>query len=394
MTAVALPDAAAALAAADELAVWLAPGAAERDAAGGVPYEALARLDASGLLALTVPAEHGGLGAGPVLLAEAIRRVAVADPAVAQAAQGHYLLVDVLVTAAGEPLRSRLLAEVVAGRRIGNALAERGGAHAQALATTLGADGRLRGAKAYATGALTSAWIGVTAVGDDGRVALAFVEREAPGVELSEAWWAMGQRATVSGGVTFDCLADPALVLDWTGLFERPQVLGARAQLVHAALEVGIARAAVEDAAAFLRERARPFFEAVRFAGVERAADDPHALRRLGEHGARTSAAEALLARAAARLEAIGLEPADAQAAGEGSLAVAEAKAFGCETAVAAASDLFAICGTSATDRRLGLDRHWRNARTHSVHDPVAWKYQHIGAFLADGRLPPSHGQL
>jgi hypothetical protein len=45
----------------------------------------------------------------------------------------------------------------------------------------------------------------------------------------------------------------------------------------------------------------------------------------------------------------------------------------------------------AAADRRLGLDRHWRNARTHSVHDPVSWKDHHLGGYLVDGRLPPNH---
>jgi alkylation response protein AidB-like acyl-CoA dehydrogenase len=82
------------------------------------------------------------------------------------------------------------------------------------------------------------------------------------------------------------------------------------------------------------------------------------------------------------------------ESAALGSLAVAKAKAFASETAVLVASDLFALTGTSGTDRRWDLDRHWRNARTHSVHDPVDWKYHHIGAYQLAGTLPPNHGQL
>jgi hypothetical protein len=48
----------------------------------------------------------------------------------------------------------------------------------------------------------------------------------------------------------------------------------------------------------------------------------------------------------------------------------------------------------AAADRRLGLDRQWRNARTRSVHDRVSWKDHHLGGYLVDGRLPPNHGQL
>ncbi|MTD43233.1 SfnB family sulfur acquisition oxidoreductase [Conexibacter sp. W3-3-2] len=394
-----MADEPAVLAAADALAAELATGAAERDRSGEVPRAALAALDASGLLAITVPREHGGIGGGPVLLAEVVRRLAVADPAVAQGPQAHFLFVDVLAAIGTDEQRRRLFADVLAGRRIGNALAERGVAHAQDLKTRLRADGadgyRLTGTKGYATGALTAAWIAISALDEDDRLRMALVPRETPGVTLDEVWHAMGQRATVSGGVVLDDVAVPATkVLDYAALFAAPQVVGARAQLVHAAIEVGIARAAVDDAAWFLREKARPFSEAVARGLVTRASDDPYALHRLGEHGARASAAEALLERAARRLQEIPLRPADDTTAAVGSLAVAEVKAFASEAAVQAANDLFAIGGTSATDRRLGLDRHWRNARTHSVHDPVAWKYHHLGGYLVDGRVPPNHGQI
>jgi len=77
-----------------------------------------------------------------------------------------------------------------------------------------------------------------------------------------------------------------------------------------------------------------------------------------------------------------------------GSIAVAEAKAFASDTAVEVASDLFALAGASAADERYDLSRHWRNARTHASHDPVDWKYHHVGNYLLNDALPPNHGQL
>ena len=43
---------------------------------------------------------------------------------------------------------------------------------------------------------------------------------------------------------------------------------------------------------------------------------------------------------------------------------------------------------------KYGFDRHWRNARTHASHDPVDWKYHHVGNFRLNHVLPPNHGQL
>ena len=105
-------------------------------------------------------------------------------------------------------------------------------------------------------------------------------------------------------------------------------------------------------------------------------------------------AAETLLAAAAATLEEVGRQPRDAAAAARGSIAVAQAKAFGSDTAVAVASDLFSLTGASAADERYDLSRHWRNARTHASHDPVDWKYRHIGNYLLRDVPPPNHGQV
>jgi alkylation response protein AidB-like acyl-CoA dehydrogenase len=383
----------AAVTAAARLAVTLAAGAAERDRNGAdvVPREALDLLDSSGLLALTVSRADGGPGLGMRTLAEATRLLAAADPAIAQVPQAHFLVVDLLAVHGGPELRRRLYAEVLAGRRIGNALAERGGRHAQDLKTRI-EGGLLTGVKYYTTGALTSAWIAVSALGPDGRVVLAVVPRDAAGVHVDTDWDVLGQRATISGTATFTDVP-VELSFDYAGVYEVPQQFGARAQLVHAAIEVGIAGGALAATRAYLREKARPSTEAVR-AGASRAVDDPHVLHRYGRLAARVRAAEALLESAARTLDDIGRVPEDAAAAARGSLAVAAAKAFGSEVAVDAGSELFALCGTSATAGKYDLDRFWRNARTHSVHDPVDWKYHHLAAYELADVLPPNHGQL
>jgi SfnB family sulfur acquisition oxidoreductase len=384
--------------AAHAVAEAIAPGAIERDRSGAVPWDALAVIDASGLLAITVPRTFGGPELGPATLAEVFRVIAAVDPAVAQVPQAHFLFVDVLRVWGTPTQQERLLGDVLAGARIGNALAERGGKHAQDLKTRLtrADDGTLRldGRKYYCTGTISSRWIATSARDADGRLVAAFVARDAPGVTVDEDWDVMGQRATVSGTTTFEAvLVEDDLLVDYARAYEVPQQLGARAQLVHAAIEAGIAGGALRDARTYLRERARPSTEAV-LQGASRATQDPSVRLRYGRAATQVSAAEALLRDAAAVLEEVGLVPADAAAAARGSLAVARAKAFASEVAVQVSSDLFQLCGTSATDARLDLDRHWRNARTHSVHDPLEWKYHHIAAWELEDVQPPNHGQL
>lgn len=287
-----------AVAAAHRVAQTLAPGVIERDRAGAsvVPRDVLAVLDGSGLLGITVPADHGGPGLGPRTLAEVTRILASVDPAIAQVPQGHFLVVDILAVWGGAAARKRLFAEVLAGRRIGNALAERGGRHAQDLTTRLAADdsGRLRldGRKYYCTGALTAAWVAVSALNDEGRLTLVVVPRDAAGLDVDQDWNTMGQRATISGTTTLDAVAvDPDLVLDYAAAYAVPQQLGARAQLVHAAIEAGIAGGALRDTRSYLRDRARPSTEAVR-AGADSAAGDPHVLHRYGRLATRVRAAK------------------------------------------------------------------------------------------------------
>jgi SfnB family sulfur acquisition oxidoreductase len=379
----------------------VADGVIERDRAGAdrPPAAELARLDASGLIGITVPRACGGPELGAAALAEVIRIIAAVDPALAQAPQGHYLWCDVLAVYGSAEQRQLLYGEVLRGGRLGNGQAERGGQHAQDLKTRLhgypGPEPRLTGRKYYTTGSLTARWIGVTALDDTGTLVVAFVRRDAPGVALGTDWNVMGQRATVSGSAEFtDVPVDPRLVLPFADAFRRPQQLGARSQLVHTAIQVGIAEGALRDARWFVRAKARPFFEAARAGWADSASQDPHTVYRFGQLATRVAAAGALLAQAAATLDEIGREPATAADAARGSVAVAQAKAFATEVAGEAASGLFELTGASAADEKYDLSRHWRNSRTHASHDPASWKYHHIGNFMLNDIVPPNHGQL
>jgi SfnB family sulfur acquisition oxidoreductase len=387
-----------AIAAAREFAEFIAPGTIARDRAGEVPVAEMAAFDASGLLSITVPREYGGGGLPASVLGEVSRIIAEVDPAVAQAPQAHYLFTDVLAVWGSDAQKRRLFGDVLAGGRLSNGLAERGGKHAQDLATRLsgsGAGTRLRGRKYYCTGALTARWLGVSALDDAGQLMLAFVERDAEGVKLDEDWNVMGQRATVSGSASFDdVVVDPGLVVPYGSAFAVPQQLGARAQLWHTGIQVGIAGGALRDAGGYVRDKARPFFEAARAGWSDSAGTDPHIIRRYGEMATKVAAAQALLTQAGATLDEVTLYPRDAGEAARGSLAVAQAKAFGSAVAVEVASDLFALSGASAADERHDLSRHWRNARTHASHDPADWKYHHVGNYLLNAIPPPNHGQI
>jgi SfnB family sulfur acquisition oxidoreductase len=364
--------------------------AVARDRDARLPHEELRDLARTGLLGMRVPRSHGGAGVRNTTVAEVFRIISVADAAIGQIPQNHVAFVDTIIRYGSAGQQAFFCAEFLCGARLGNALSERGGRTSRDWVTRLARqpDGayRLNGRKYYSTGALTAQWIPVFALDDDDRIAVAYVPRDAPGVEVDQDWTAFGQRATFSGTTTLDEDHVPA---EWVvhGALARPEpnTFAAFGQLMHVAVDVGIARGALGDGAAFLRERARPWWEA----DVDRAADDAQIVRLAGELDAQVRAAEALLARAARALDDADADPTDVDAITEARLAVAAAKAFGGETALRVATEIFDFSGSSAADGRHGLDRHWRNARTHTLHDPARSKHLHLGRHLVDGIAPP-----
>ncbi|MFF7952802.1 SfnB family sulfur acquisition oxidoreductase [Streptomyces griseorubiginosus] len=394
MSAHVIADDAEALAAAASLAAEFRTGAAARDAERRLPRAELDRLSASGLLAVTVPAEHGGADVAALTLAEIFRLLASADASLAQIPQSHFAYVNVISRQGTDEQRKFFFAELLAGRRFGNAQSEAGTKHVQDIRTRLHPlpDGsyRLEGVKHYSTGALFADWIPVLARAGDDKLHVAYVPSDAPGVTVIDDWDGLGQRTTASGTVRLDSVAVPAdRVLPHHLTFEAPQLHGAVAQLLHAAIDTGIAGGALAEAAEFVRTKSRPWFES----GVETAAEDPLLIQRFGELALQVRASEALLREAARAVDRARADLTDDSAA-EASLAVAAAKVTAAQAAVEVASALFEVAGTRSALNSLNLHRHWRDARTHTLHDPTRWKIQHLGRHVLNGTRPPRHGLL
>ncbi|MEU6794108.1 SfnB family sulfur acquisition oxidoreductase [Nonomuraea wenchangensis] len=389
-----IADDAEALATARDLAAGFAEGAAARDAGRRLPEPELDRLSASGLLAVTVPRAYGGADVSARTLAEVFRLLAAADPNLAQIPHSHFVYVNVLRQQGTDVQRKFFFGEVLDGRRFGNAQSEAGTRHVQDYRTSLVAAPEggflLNGTKHYSTGALFAHWIPVLARRGDRTLHVAYVPRDAPGLTVVDDWDGMGQRTTASGTVRLEDVRVPEeRVVPHHLTFQGPQLHGAYAQLLHAAIDVGIAGGALEEALEFVRTKARPWFES----GQERAADDPLVIQRAGELAVKVRAAEALLDRAAQAVDAARDDLTDATAAAA-SIAVAAAKAFADPVAVELGNAIFELGGTRSSLDGLNLHRHWRNARTHTLHDPARWKIQHIGRYVLDGQLPPRHGLL
>jgi SfnB family sulfur acquisition oxidoreductase len=386
-------DDAQALATARALAETFKQQSALRDRERRLPHIELEQFSRSGLWGISVPKTFGGAGVSSVTLAEVIRIISAADGSLGQIPQNHFYALEVLRVNGSPEQQKRLYAEVLAGQRFGNALAELGTKTAHDRTTRLSRDGhgwRINGRKFYSTGALYAQRIPTSVIDDDGIQQLAFVPANAAGLSVIDDWSGFGQRTTGSGSVVFENVyVDADDVVPFQTAFERPTTVGPLAQILHAAIDTGIARAAYEDALHFVRTRTRPWIDS----GVEKAVDDPLTLHGFGKLSIRLHAAEALLERSGEYLDRAQAET-TAENLAQASVAVAEARAISTEISLAASSTLFELAGSQATLAEHGLDRHWRNARVHTLHDPVRWKYHAIGNFYLNDVNPPRRGTL
>ncbi|MFZ6046907.1 SfnB family sulfur acquisition oxidoreductase [Pseudomonas sp. CR3202] len=375
---------------AHRVAAFLLEGDAERDRTREVPPEVVDLFSNSGLWGITVPKVFGGAEVSYATLAEVIAIISAADASLGQIPQNHYCLLEDIRLQGTYEQKRYFFGLALKGNRFANALSETGGKNVQDIQTRIRRDGDaylINGRKGYCTGSLFAHWLAVLALDEEDKVQLAFVPRNSEGLVVVDDWSSIGQRNTSSGTVLAQDLRVPAERLFPTHRsYDNPTLAGPFAQITTAAIDAGIARAALRDTLVFVREQARPWIDA----GVEKASEDPLTIIQVGNLGIRLEAAEALLERAGKVMDEA--RPAtDENNVAAASVAVAKAKVLTTEIAIEAANKLFELGGTRSTLQRHNHDRHWRNARVHTLHDPVRWKYHVVGNWLLNGVKPPRH---
>ncbi|MFD1151088.1 acyl-CoA dehydrogenase family protein [Saccharothrix hoggarensis] len=249
------------------------------------------------------------------------------------------------------------------------------------------------GRKTFATGASVADRLVVSATRTDTGDKVTFVlDAKADGITYAGDWDNIGQRLTASGGVVFDRVHVPA-----------DQVLGAHDetnprlslaalgfQLVLAQLYVAMAEGALAEAARYTRTTTRPWF----LSGVDSATADPYVLATYGELVADAQAAGLLADHASERLRHASERGADltADERADTAAAISSAKVVATKVANQTTSRVFELCGARATAAGYAFDRFWRNARTLTLHDPVAYKAREVGAHFLTGEHAPFTG--
>ena len=383
-------DDAEAIAVANSLAQKFKQGAVERDRLRKWPVEELNEFSQSGLWSINVPKKFGGPELSYVTLSRVIEIISAADPSLGQIPQNHLGVVAAIRTVSDAAQQKLLFAEVLRGTRFGNAFSEFGSKRAVDFETRFEDAGDhviVNGRKFYSSGALLAHLVPIVALDGEGRAWYAIADRAAPGLSVIDDWSSFGQRTTLSGTVTLKDVKVPKthLVPGYKG-YDKPTADGAIFQIIQVAVDAGIARAAIEDTIDFVKTKTRAWVDS----GVEHAWQDPYTIQAIGDLRLRLSATNALLDRAGLAVDRAVAQP-TAESVAEAQIAVAEAKILSTEIALAATNKLFELGGTRSTLAEHALDRHWRNARTHTLHDPVRWKYAILGNYYLNGINPPLH---
>jgi alkylation response protein AidB-like acyl-CoA dehydrogenase len=376
----------------------------EREESDRLALEEATWLKEAGYTALRVPYDLGGDGATLRQHFGLTIELAAAESNLPHALRIHFRTTEDHWQARHETRSQEWLRRIAGGAAIGTAVSEKSGEFRKpsTTLTQLGDDLVLNGTKYYSSGALYADYITVSAVREDGELVSVVARADAPGVERIDDWAGFGQRASASGTTVFtDAPIDGE---EW--IF--PPIGGsgtrlAHLQLTHLATAAGIVRRAVDDVSEFVRQRHRTYPHA----SAAVASQDPLIQQVVGKADAVAFALRAVVLETAELLDraqdarfAFRTAPAVEQTAEaeeavaalelEAELAAYRAQSVVFDQAIATASEIFEVGGSSALDRKHHLDRHWRNLRTVASHNPIIYRERQLGDYVLNGTLPAS----
>ncbi|PNU05555.1 monooxygenase [Novosphingobium guangzhouense] len=361
-----------------------------RDGQRLLPFEELEWLKAARFTTLRVPVEQGGQGVTLPELFNLLIELSEADPNITNILRPHIGVTEDLLNARNKAHGDRWFARIVAGETFGNGFSETGG-NVGVMTTRFTPEGdgwRLNGKKFYTTGSLFADWINMGGIDEAGEPVGAIVSRHAEGVAVIDDWNGFGQMLTGSGTTTFENVFVPGDVVNAEK--GRARYVGAFFQLVHLATLAGIGRAAANDVARLVAERSRAYGHG----NADQARDDPQILAVVGRVRGAAYGAGAIVLKVAESLERVfahnqaGDRLAEDHAGALADVEINEAVTVVSDLILDATTALFDALGSSGAGRDHGLDRHWRNARTITSHNPRVYRDRIAGAFAVNGTLP------
>jgi len=383
-----------------ELLERISAGANEREREQVAPHEVIGWIKEAGLGRLRLPVEDGGAGLTLPEFFAALIDLAEADSNAAHILRTHYWFVEQHLQSSNDPAFRARLVLARDNKLVGNGFSEQNklpvGLYFETAFTPDEEGGyRLNGTKFYSTGSIYSDYTQIWAAAPEGRIAGAVIPVDRQGVSILDDWDGFGQRLTGTGTTQLDDVrvqAEEFFDLGEPDGEPVPGYQGAFLQLYLQAVTAGILRSVRNDAVALVKRRARNYSHAN---APKSPAEDPQVLQVVGEISADVFTAEAIVLKAAVALQAAADSVVEgvptAEAAEAAQLAAAQAKVAVDRFSYATAAKLFDVGGTSATQAAFNLDRHWRNARTISTHNPTFLKASAIGANVVHGTAFPAN---
>ena len=380
--------------AAYQVADFALEGRNERDQKRQLPFAEIDLFSQKGLGGIRIPQNFGGAFVSNKTLAHVFRIINKADSSVGQIPQNQIALLNMINIMGTEQQKTFIFNEILQGKRLANGGPERNTKDTKTLNTLLTIeDGHyfLDGEKFYSTGSSFAHWLAIKAIHPEGHVVLVVVDHQATGVEVVDNWNGFGQRTTSSGTVKLNYVeVDPFLIFDERLLGNAPNYRGAFSQLMQVAIDVGIAEAAFSDTLSAV-QKARPIVDA----NVEKASLEHYTLQEVGKSNVLLDAAILLLDEAAEYLDELDqLNAVTEEQAAKASILVAEAKIYANDAALHISEKLLELGGSRSSLSQHNLDQHWRNARVHTLHDPVRWKLHALGDYYLNHKLPARHAWI
>lgn len=380
--------------AAYQVADFALEGRNQRDQQRLLPFAEIDLFSQKGLGGMRIPKQYGGAFVTNKTLAHVFRIINKADSSVGQIPQNQIALLNMIQIMGTEQQKQFIYNEILKGKHLANGGPERNTKDTKTLATTLTLEnGRyfVDGEKFYSTGSSFAHWLAIKAIHPEGHVVLTIVDRNADGVEVIDNWNGFGQRTTSSGTVKLQHVeVDPLLIFDERLLNNQPSYRGAYSQLMQVAIDVGIAEAAFADTLTAVH-KARPIVDAQ----VEKASLEHYTLQEVGKSSVLLDAAILLLDEAAEYLDELDqLESVTDEQAAKASILVAEAKVYANDAALHISEKLLELGGSRSSLSQHNLDQHWRNARVHTLHDPIRWKLHALGDYYLNHKLPARHAWI
>ncbi|WP_037623571.1 acyl-CoA dehydrogenase family protein [Streptomyces aureus] len=386
------PDHAHWLRAARETAEDLATDAVTREQAGKAPFDEVSRLREAGLLTLLVPADAGGGGADWTTAYAVVREISGADGAIGQLLGCHYFLSWSALSLADSARSTEAVR-----RSARKPLVWGGGLARQEppLRLTRKAGGYvLEGRQSYATGVLVADRLAVRGErSDTGEPFAVVVDAAHPGVRIDADADVFGQRLAGGGSVDFDVVPVAAagvlgsLSADEEVLSPRTAFTSPVGRLLSVQILLGIAEGVLTE----VREYSRAGQSLWHPAWPVGSPSDPRILTLHGELTVLTRSAAALTEQAVQAVQG-GLargEDLSYEEYAEISVLVAMAEAAASRAAQESTTRALDVIGARSASSRLGFDRFWRNARTHTLYEPVGHRLRDVGDYFLNGAHPP-----